>query len=141
MSLYRQIFFLYGFFLPELLCGSLVDHVAFVNDRHAIRNGHGEPDVLLGEKNGRCLLFQAHEEFLESANDNRRQSFGRFVENEHVRIAHKGPGDGEHLLFAPGQRAPEALQHVTEKGEVFQHGIKIPVSLAPGNTAQLEVFP
>src|SRR5712691_13508 len=81
----------------------LVDH----QDRLAgrLQRGEASPDLL------------AHQ---------RRESLGRLVENEEVRIGHERPADGEHLLLAAREPAAEVVHAPGEAGEECQHLGKSP---------------
>ena len=81
-----------------------VDH-----DGHIVRDPAGNADVLLNHQNLDVALFgQANEHFLDLGDDDRRQSFGRLVHHQQLRIGQQRAGDRQHLLFAAG-KLPAAI--------------------------------
>ena len=65
--------------------------------------------VLLDEQNGDAVGVDARDQRKQFLDQQRRQPERRLIENEQPRLGHQAAADGEHLLFAAGQR-PGALR-------------------------------
>ena len=70
------------------------------------------------------LDFKLLHQIADQAHEMRRQAFGRFVQQQHLGIAHHGAGDGEHLLFAAGEESaappldlPQPRHELVDAGE------------------------
>ena len=68
-----------------------------------IGNSRCETEVLLDEKDREPLLLEAGDGSAYLLDDDRCQSFGRFVQHEKVRAGAQDAADGEHLLFTTRQ--------------------------------------
>src|SRR5690606_41183028 len=92
-----------------------------VEDVGATREREAGGDVLLDQHDGLALLRQLAAGPHQVLDDHRRQSLEGFVEQDDLRIAHQRPGDGEHLLLAPGDRKSTRLNssHVKISYAVF----------------------
>src|SRR5690606_7282884 len=92
---------------PKLAGRPLVRDMAVVEDVGTAREREAGGDVLLDQHDGLALLRQLAAGPHQVLDDHRRQSLEGFVEQDDLRIAHQRPGDGEHLLLAPGEiRSP-----------------------------------
>src|SRR5438093_647311 len=62
----------------------------------------------------------------------RRESFGRLVENEQARVGHQRAADREHLLLAARERAAEAARARREPRKQLEDGLDPPRRSAAG---------
>ena len=77
-----------------------LEHVAVVRDFER------EVGVLFDEQDGDAVLAVDLDDLFENRfHEQRRDAERRLVEHEEFRLAHQRAADGEHLLFAAGQRA------------------------------------
>ena len=61
-------------------------------------------DILLDHEHGHvAILAEAHQHLLDLGDDDRRQSFGRLIHDQQMRIGQQRARDREHLLFAAGE--------------------------------------
>ena len=61
--------------------------------------------------------------------DDRRQAFGRLIEQQQLRIEHQRAGDGEHLLLAAGELRAEVAPSLGEAREHLEGALDVQ---APG---------
>ena len=81
----------------------------------------GDAGVLLHQHHGEAFLVEGAQGGEDVAHDDGSQAHGRLVEQqEHARLGHERPPDGQHLLLAAGQGAgllPLPLFQPGEEGE------------------------
>src|SRR5262245_36792076 len=131
-----------GLVLPEGLDGSVVADVALLQDVDAVGEVEAEVHVLLGEQYGQTVALEPADLLLEMVDHEGSQAFGGLVEQEQVRIAHEGAGDGEHLLLASGEEAALAVDQLAQLGEEIEHAIERPRGAAvTAARRHVEVFP
>ncbi len=82
-------------------------HAAVHHHRDVAGHSGGDTQILLDEQNRDiALLGQAAQHIDELVDDDRGQSFGRFVHDQQLRIGEKRPADRQHLLLATGKLRP-----------------------------------
>src|SRR5712691_7995918 len=77
---------------------ALVEHV------HVVGHGQGPGHVLLDQQQRRARLGQAVEELEDLVDDLGGQAHRHLVEEDDRRVRQVGPGEGQHLLLAAGER-------------------------------------
>ena len=86
--------------------GSAYKHDATVaHDVKAVRNTRRNRQLLLNQQNRNIAFSNPLEQRAETLNHLWRETFGRFVDHDEVRIEHQCTADGEHLLLADRQHA------------------------------------
>ena len=78
----------------------------------------GEVGVLFDEENGEPEIpVDLHDLFKNGPDENRGDPERGFVEHKAIGLAHQGPRDGEHLLFAAAERAGLLFDAFREPGK------------------------
>src|SRR6185503_13499698 len=105
----------------QLGIGELVDDTSVFHDVVAIRNGRCEAEILFDEQDGKTLLLERADSLADLLDDDRREPFGRLVEQEQPRPGAQDARDREHLLLAAGElralAGAEALLQIREQRE------------------------
>ena len=70
----------------------------------AVGDQFGEVEILLRQKDRQAFVLDHGDCLGQLLNDNRGDAFGGFIEQQQAWVAHQCAGDGQHLLFAAGQR-------------------------------------
>src|SRR5262245_64592356 len=94
----------------ELRGAALPRDPAALDDRVAVREPDEPLDVLVDHEHrlaGGAELRKAAPDLLP---DERRESFGRFIEDEEMRVGHQSAADGEHLLLTAGELVAHVLR-------------------------------
>ena len=73
--------------------------------------------ILLHEQDGGALGVDGLEDFPELPDDQRHQPLGRLVDQHQRGLGDEAPGDGQHLLFPPGEGLPPLIQPLAQPGE------------------------
>src|SRR5215510_1959541 len=110
----------------ELRGAALPRDPAALDDRVTIREPDESLDVLVDHEHrlaGRAELREAAPDLLP---DERRESFGRFIEDEEMRVGHQSAADGEHLLLTPGELVAHVLRARRESREEPIHARERP---------------
>ena len=84
---------------------ALETNLAFLDDVHAVSQLGGEAQVLLADEHSLAGGLERHQALEQRIDDQWRQSFRGFIQENHVRIAHQRAGDRHHALLAAGKRA------------------------------------
>src|SRR2546421_11316877 len=87
------------------------------HDVIAVRNRRGEAEILLDEQNGKTLFLQRPDGAADLLDDDRRQAFGRLVEQQEPRSGAQDAADREHLLLAAGKLGALAAQPLLDVGK------------------------
>ena len=75
-------------------------------------------DILLDHEHGHvAILAEAYQHLLDLGDDDRRQSFGRLIHDQQMRIGQKRARDREHLLFAAGELTAAMVLAFAKAGE------------------------
>src|SRR5213593_414253 len=69
----------------------------------AVRHRHGEPQILLDEEHRQTVVFRLEQDVAELLDEDRREAFGRLVEQDDLRAHPERPRDRERLLLAAGE--------------------------------------
>ena len=98
--------------------------------------------VLLRDHDGQPLGLQLEDRIGHLFHDDRGDAFRRFVQQQQGRVAHQGPCDGQHLLFAARHLLATVGAAFCEVGEDLEQLLDGPVGrvLAFGLAADLQVF-
>src|ERR1700744_1335835 len=75
-----------------------VDDLAVLNDVIAVRDGRGEPEILLDQKDGETLFLKARDGMADLLDDDRCETFGRFIQHQKPRAGAQDSSDRQHLL-------------------------------------------
>ena len=67
--------------------------------------GHrrGKVEILLDQQNGKALRFERTDGLADLLDDDRRQPFGRLVEQQQAGAGAQNAADRQHLLLAAGE--------------------------------------
>src|ERR1700675_1052306 len=126
----RQVLVADGLVLAELARGALVADLPFLEHVDAVGEVEADAHVLLGEENGEALALEATDLLLEVLHYERREAFGRLVEQQQLGVAHERARDGEHLLLAPREEAPRPGDQLAELGEEGKDALHGPAPAA-----------
>ena len=55
----------------------------------------------------------------------RRQTHGRLVQQQHLRLAHQGAAHGQHLLFAAGKRTGGLVAALLQARQQVKHHVEV----------------
>ena len=125
--------------MPEPAIGVKLRRASLPRYAPALDNG-----VAVGEPEQALDVFVDHQDSLsgaaqppEAAPDllahERREAFGRFVEDQEVRVRDEGAADGEHLLLAAGKLISLVVAPFPEAGKEPEHLFRGP-GIAPART-------
>ena len=102
----------------EFRARALADDMAGFQDVAVGGDFQGEIGVLLDEQDGDALgAVDLHDLFKNRGDEARGDAERGFVEHQEFRAAHERAADGEHLLFAAGERAGGLLEALFQAGE------------------------
>src|SRR6266849_358027 len=83
----------------------VVAHDALLDDVDPLAGKEGQRHILLDQQHRHRIAVQHLDDLPYLRHHARHQPFGRFVEEHDFRLEHHRPGDRQHLLLAPRQRA------------------------------------
>ena len=86
---------------------------------------HGEPGVLFHQQNRHPFGIELADDGEDIPDDQRRQTEARFIQQQQTGAAHERPGNGEHLLFAAGERAGVLAAPLLQPGEALVHPLHV----------------
>ena len=111
-----------------------VDH-----DRDPFGNRGRDRNILFDEQDGDAVFpGQRGQQFLDLVDDQRREAFGRFVEDQEFGVLQKRPGDREHLLFAARKLAAAVVAALRQSGEGVVNPVDVPgAATLPGQPQML----
>ena len=89
--------------------------------------------VLLHEHNRDALFVELFDDVEDIAHDQRCKTQRRLVQQQNLRVCHQRAPDGEHLLFAAGERAGNLLCALAENRETLIHHRKVCLALRLGD--------
>jgi hypothetical protein len=112
---------------PAELGGRAREHDrALAEHEHLIADRERHPRVLLHEQDRHALALEPHHQRLQLPHEARRESLGRLVQHEELRVAGERARDGEHLLLA-AREAPALLPPPrAQDGEVLEDPLERP---------------
>ena len=87
----------------ELRGRKFIDDAAVLHDVVPIGDRRGKVEILLDQENGEALRLQRTDGLADLLDDNRRQTFGRLVEQQQAGAGTQDATDRQHLLLAAGQ--------------------------------------
>ena len=76
---------------------------AIDHDRDVLGNLRGDADILFDDEDRFAFVAEPDEHLLQQRHDHRRQTFGRLVHDQEVRVEEERARDRQHLLFAARQ--------------------------------------
>src|SRR6186713_951536 len=112
----------------ELLRRAFEHDAAMAHDVDALGDPHRDRQLLLDKENRDTGLRDAGDEIADLLHDQRRETFGRLVDHDEIRIAHQRPAGREHLLLAARQHARRRIGTRGEIGEHVEHVLKPPLA-------------
>ena len=80
-------------------------------------------DILVDHQDRLAGLLQPRQALPDFLPDQRRQTFGRLVENEQPRIGHQRAADRQHLLLAAGQQIAHLVGAFREARKQLDHRV------------------
>src|SRR6185312_14743192 len=81
----------------------LVDDTSIFHDVVAVRNGRGEAEILLNQKDGESLRLERADGLADLLDDDGREAFRRLVEEQQACTGAQDAPDRQHLLLAAGE--------------------------------------
>ena len=103
-------------------------------------NGRRHADILLDHEHRHvAILAEAHQHLLDLGDDDRRQSFGRLIHDQQMRIGQKRARDREHLLFAAGELTAAMVLAFGKPGEGLVDALDGP-GTAPHSGGEFEML-
>ena len=102
---------------------ALEDHRARVDDDDVVGEVEGELDVLLDEHDRQALRLEPGDRAADIGDDLRGEPLGRLVHQQHARVAHQRPADGQHLLLAAGEQAASCWRRSPRRGNIVEHRV------------------
>ena len=120
--------------VPVLEVGgeALGHHAAAVEDDDVVGHLEHQLGVLLDQHDRESLLLEPPDRRHHLGHELRRQALRRLVHQEHARVRHQGPADGEHLLLAAGERARDLAAALADAGEERVDRVDRPPGRASG---------
>src|SRR5215470_5548347 len=94
-----------GLVTLEVVRSALVDDLSLAHHVDAIRDAQGQVIVLLDQQDRQALALEALEDAADLPHDDRRQSLGRLIQQEHPAIREERATERQHLLLPAGERA------------------------------------
>lgn len=92
-----------------------------VHDVAPFRQIEREVHVLFGQEDGHVLVDDRLDDLPEVVDDDRRESLGGLVQQEHVWRLYQRASDRYHLLFAAAEVLPVVFPQRIERREQFVH--------------------
>lgn len=108
-TLNAKIFFLYFLVSAEILVRPLVNHSSTVNDVMTISEPQCHENILLDLEQRHPLTLQPINGIRDFFDNDRRQTFGRFIKKNELRVADQASFDCKHLLIAAAQQRSSVL--------------------------------
>src|SRR5215510_13046036 len=97
--------------------GAVPDHPATLDQVMAIGDANQRVDILVDHQDRQALRLEPGEALPDLSADERRQAFGRLVENEQPRVGHQRPADHQHLLLAAREQVCHRVEALGEARE------------------------
>ncbi|MGR8025118.1 hypothetical protein [Burkholderia cenocepacia] len=110
-----------GTVCPDRLGGYIAYDEADLEEEHAVREAHNELEMLLDGHNRVAALIQALHGGLDEADEDWRESFAGFIEDQDARTGPQDATDPEHLLPAATELASVLSLAPPLFGEPFLH--------------------
>src|SRR5439155_13108443 len=121
------------------LCGlALEDLCALIEDDDAIGERQRGVDVLFDQEHRQTLALEATQHLDDGLEHERGESLRRLVQQDQRGVGHQGPADGEHLLLAAREVAPEPAPQLSQPRKASKHVVDGPRPRAAPD--DLEVF-
>ena len=98
---------------------AVLQEIAAAADRQTLRS------VLLDQQHADAEVLDAAERLEQLLAHQRREAERRLVEQQHLRVRHQGPADGQHLPLAAAHGAGELAHALGETGEEGQHLLQV----------------
>src|SRR5512145_706766 len=105
----------------KLRRGSLPRHAPALDDGMAVGEPHQALDVLVDHQDSLSGGAQPPEAAPDLLAHERREAFGRFVEDQEMRVGDERAADGEHLLLAAGKLVSLVVLPFPEAGKKLEH--------------------
>src|SRR5262249_42647094 len=93
----------------ELFARNHVDHLPVLDDVEAVRHRGGETEILLDQQNREAFFLHPADRVADLLDDDRREAFGRLVQQQHLGAGAQDAADREHLLLAARELGALAL--------------------------------
>ena len=103
----------------------------------------GHVGILFDEQNGFSRLIDFLDDLENITHQNGRESHGRFVQQQHLRIGHERAAHGQHLLLAAGEHAAQLLSSLLQAREQFKDVFQVGGDLGfvfPLPAGKLQIF-
>src|SRR5947209_11388591 len=94
--------------------GEAFDNPAVFHDVITVRHRRGETEILLDQEDGKALLLERANGAADLLDDDRREPFGRLVEQQHTRAGAQDAPDCQHLLLSARELGALAAQPLLE---------------------------
>src|SRR5262245_9532986 len=88
-----------------------------------IGDAGSEAQALLDEDDGEAFLLETTNRVTDLLHDDRRQTFGRLVEQQQARAGAQDAPDGQHLLLAAGELGALARETLAQVGEQLEDSL------------------
>src|SRR2546423_2579665 len=110
----------------ELGRGALPGDASALDDRVPVGEAHQPLDVLVDDEDRLSSLPQALEALPDFLAHERREAFGRLIQDQKMRIGDERPPDRQHLLFAAGELVAHVVGARLEIWKQLEHSSRCP---------------
>src|SRR5690348_3111194 len=101
----------------DFLCRTFVNDVPVVDDVDALGERQRRRQILFDQHDGLAGSGKIAAHFHEVADDDGREPFEGFVEQQYLRIAHQRAGNRQHLLLTAGKIGSAVAAPLSQPGE------------------------
>src|SRR4030095_10337655 len=117
---------------PELAGRAAPDDLPLLEDVVRVGDARQSGHVLVDDQDRLAPRLEVFHATPDLGADERREPFGRFVQDEQARVRHQCAPDREHLLLAAGERAAEAARTGRELRKQLEDELAPPRGRARG---------
>src|SRR5712675_1636443 len=109
--------------LAEFFRVTLTYDLPGLEDVYPVGDGQCAVEILFDQQDRQPLALQIKNDFLEMLHHHRRQAFGWFIHQDHLRIDHQCAADREHAALATGQLSTTMMSPLRKARKNPEHAI------------------
>src|SRR5438067_649953 len=113
------------------------DNAPFLQYVMPVGDTRQQPDVLVDEEKRQAIRLQLGNRAVDLLAYERRETFGRFVEDQEARVGHQRAPDRKHLLLAARELVAVVRLPLTELRKEREHALERPPTAAPRGRDQV----
>src|SRR5712692_2732069 len=111
--------------VQEILGGALERDAPTFHHVSAVGHLKGQGGILLHHQHGHALTADLMDDLKDRGHHGRRQPQRRLVQEQELGSRHEGAGDGQHLLLAAREGAPELPEPLLQAREVMEDALEV----------------